>query len=224
MKQLDELCKRINYTFSDQKLVAIALTHRSATGKNNERMEFLGDSILGYVISNELYQRFPNAQEGQLSRLRASLVKGETLAELARSINLGDYLQMGSGELKSGGFRRSSILADAFEAIIGAIYLDSDIQQAEKFIIEFYNDKLESCDPEKAEKDPKTRLQEFLQAESSSLPVYTVLNIEGEAHNQKFEVECFLEERNIKQVAEGSSRRKAEQAAAQKLLDRLANE
>lgn len=223
MKSPDELYKRINYTFINKALIETALTHRSASGQNNERMEFLGDSILGYVISNELYRRFPKAQEGQLSRLRASLVKGETLAEVARSLNLGDYLHMGSGELKSGGFRRSSILADAFEAIIGAIYLDSDIQQSEKFILNFFVEKLDACDPAKAEKDPKTQLQELLQAESSSLPAYNVLNIEGEAHNQKFEVECFLEERNIKQVAEGASRRKAEQAAAQKVLDMIAN-
>ena len=199
----------------------MALTPRSASGQNNERMEFLGDSILGYVISNELYSRFTEAQEGQLSRLRASLVKGETLAELARTLDLGSYLHMGSGEVKSGGFRRSSILADAFEAIIGAIYLDSDIKQAEKFILNFFTGRLELCDPAKAEKDPKTRLQELLQAESSSLPVYTVLNIEGESHNQKFQVECFVEERNIKQVAEGTSRRKAEQAVAQKILDKI---
>jgi ribonuclease-3 len=187
-------------------------------------MEFLGDSILGYIISNELYRRFPEAQEGQLSRLRASLVKGDTLAEIARSLELGNYLYMGSGELKSGGFRRGSILADAFEAIIGAIYLDSGIQQAEKFILRYFNDKLADCDPAKAEKDPKTRLQEFLQAESSSLPKYSVLNIEGEAHNQTFEVECFLEERNIKQVAEGASRRKAEQSAAQKVLEKITHD
>ena len=246
MKQPDDLYKRIGYTFSDKNLIKTALTHRSASGQNNERMEFLGDSILGYIISNELYRRFPEAQEGQLSRLRASLVKGETLAEIARSLEVGDYLigqdpcrvvhhwqaihrvgdylYMGSGELKSGGFRRGSILADAFEAIIGAIYLDSGIQQAEKFILRYFNDKLSDCDPVKAEKDPKTRLQEFLQAESSSLPKYSVLNIEGEAHNQTFEVECFLEERNIKQVAEGTSRRKAEQSAAQKVLEKITHD
>ena len=224
MKNPEELYQRINYTFKDQGLIKTAVTHRSASNQNNERMEFLGDSILGYVISNELYKRFPEAQEGQLSRLRASLVKGETLADIARSLDLGDYLIMGSGELKSGGFRRSSILADAFEAIIGAIYLDNGIQDAEKFILKYFTVRLEACDPSKAEKDPKTRLQELLQAESSSLPVYTVLNIEGEAHKQKFEVECYLAERNMKQVAEGASRRKAEQAAAKKLLDKIANE
>lgn len=221
MIQLDSLYKRIDYTFNDQSLIESALTHRSAPGKNNERMEFLGDAILGYIISNELYTRFPRAQEGQLSRLRASLVKGETLAVIARSLELGDYLIMGSGELKSGGYRRSSILADAFEAIIGAIYLDSNIDQAKEFILKFFNERLDSCDPAKAEKDPKTRLQEFLQAESASLPVYTVKKIEGEAHKQKFEVECYLPERDIKQIAQGTSRRKAEQAAAQMILDMI---
>lgn len=224
MQQPEELFSRIEYTFTDKTLIASALTHRSAPGNNYERMEFLGDSILGFVISKELYKRFPQAEEGQLSRLRASLVKGETLAKIARSLDLGDYLHMGGGELKSGGFRRSSILADAFEAIIGAIYLDSNIQHAEKFILKYFDERLALCDPSKAEKDPKTRLQELLQAESASLPVYSVMNIEGEAHNQNFEVECYLKERNIRQVGEGASRRKAEQAAAQKILDKIGNE
>ena len=224
MKQPEELYHNIDYTFNDQSLLKTAVTHRSASGKNYERMEFLGDSILGYVISNELYKRFPDVQEGQLSRLRASLVKGETLAKIARSLELGDYLVMGTGELKSGGYRRSSILADVFEAIIGAIYLDSNIKYAEKFILKYFTERLEHCDPAKAEKDPKTRLQELLQSESSLLPVYTVLKIEGEAHKQTFEVECFVEERNIKEVAEGASRRKAEQAAAQKVLDNITND
>ena len=224
MNNLSELSRRINYTFRDDSLIKTALTHRSASGVNYERMEFLGDSILGYVISNELYNRFPGAQEGQLSRLRASLVKGETLAKIARSLELGDYLVMGTGELKSGGYRRRSILADVFEAIIGAIYLDSNIKYAEKFILKYFTERLEHCDPAKAEKDPKTRLQELLQSESSLLPVYTVLKIEGEAHKQTFEVECFVEERNIKEVAEGASRRKAEQAAAQKVLDNITND
>ena len=224
MQNPEKLFEHIGYVFNDKMLLQSALTHRSATGNNYERMEFLGDSILGFVISKELYQRFPQAEEGQLSRLRASLVKGETLAKIARTLNLGDFLFMGSGELKSGGFRRSSILADTFEAIIGAIYLDSNIQQAEKFILKFYKNKLAACDPSKAEKDPKTRLQEFLQAESASLPVYSVVNIQGEAHKQNFEVECFLKERNIREVGEGSSRRKAEQAAAQKILDTIADE
>lgn len=224
MGKLDSLDKRIGYTFSNKELQIQSLTHRSASGKNNERLEFLGDSILGFVISKELFQRFPDAQEGQLSRLRASLVKGDTLAKIARELELGNYLQLGSGELKSGGYRRSSILADAFEALIGAVYLDSDIKQAEHFVLQFYNEKLAVCDPSKAQKDPKTQLQEILQAEASALPVYTVLKTGGEAHNQTFEVECFIQERNIKQTGTGTSRRKAEQAAASKVLEMISNE
>lgn len=224
MTKLAVLTRRIGYTFNNKDLLELALTHRSTSGNNYERLEFLGDSVLGFVISNELFQRFPKAQEGQLSRLRASLVKGETLASIARSLELGDYLQLGGGELKSGGFRRSSILADAFEALIGAIYLDSDIVHAEKFILRFFKERLDACDPSKALKDPKTQLQEILQAESSSLPVYTVMKTAGEAHNQTFEVECFIEERDIRQTATGTSRRKAEQAAAQKILDIIVND
>ena len=224
MGKLDNLDKRIGYTFNNKELQKLALTHRSISAKNYERLEFLGDSILGFVISKELFKRFPNAQEGQLSRLRASLVKGDTLAKIARELELGDYLKLGSGELKSGGYRRSSILADAFEALIGAVYLDSDIQQAEKFVTQFYSERLDACDPRKAEKDPKTQLQEILQAEASALPVYTVLQTGGEAHNQTFEVECYLEQRNIRQTATGTSRRKAEQAAAKKILDMIVDE
>ncbi|MGD8526307.1 MAG: ribonuclease III [Thioalkalispiraceae bacterium] len=224
MEKLDALDKRIGYTFQDKRLQKLALTHRSTSSNNYERLEFLGDSILGFVISKELYQRFPRAQEGQLSRLRASLVKGDTLASIARKLELGDYLRLGSGELKSGGYRRSSILADTFEALIGAVYLDSDIQQAEKFVLQFYEEKLKACDPTKAEKDPKTQLQEILQAEAAALPVYNVLKTGGEAHNQTFEVECYVEERNLKQTATGSSRRKAEQAAAKKILEIIADE
>lgn len=224
MSKLDVLVKRIGYTFKNKDLLELALTHRSVSSKNYERLEFLGDSILGFVISKELFQRFSKAQEGQLSRLRASLVKGETLANIARELEIGGCLQLGGGELKSGGFRRSSILADAFEALIGAIYLDSDIVTAEEFILRFFKERLDACDPSKALKDPKTQLQEILQAESSSLPVYNVLNTAGEAHNQTFEVECYIEERGIKQVATGTSRRKAEQAAAKKILDIIVND
>jgi len=224
MEKLDILDKRVEYTFSNKDLQKLALTHRSTSSKNYERLEFLGDSILGFIISKELFQRFPDAQEGQLSRLRASLVKGDTLATIARELELGNYLQLGSGELKSGGFRRSSILADALEALIGAVYLDSDIHKTEQFILQFYKERLDNCDPSKAEKDPKTQLQEILQAESSTLPVYTVLKTGGEAHDQTFEVECFIEGRKIRQTATGTSRRKAEQAAAQKILEIIVNE
>lgn len=218
MAGLEELCRRIDYQFSDQSLLTTALTHRSASNVNNERMEFLGDSILSYIISIELYQRFPDAQEGPLSRVRASLVKGETLAIVAREIDLGEYLSLGSGELKSGGFRRSSILADAYEALIGAIYLDGGLEKAKDFVLKYFVHRLEECDPGKASKDPKTRLQEYLQARSLDLPAYKVTSIEGEAHKQFFKVECKIPTTEQSFMGEGSSRRKAEQMAAEKTL------
>lgn len=219
MKDLDELSRNIAYDFKDISLQEKALTHRSAAGNNNERLEFLGDSILGFVISNELYNRFPDAQEGQLSRMRSSLVKGETLAKVARELKLGDFIRLGSGELKSGGYRRESILADSLEALFAAVYLDSDFNQASDLILRLFSQRLDKCDPNIIQKDPKTRLQEYLQAQAIALPVYTVLKTTGEAHNQKFEVSCEIVERNLKSVAEGNSRRKAEQAAAQKILE-----
>lgn len=221
MEQPDVLCRRIEYQFTDQTLLTTALTHRSASNTNNERMEFLGDSILSYIISIELYQRFPQAQEGELSRMRASLVKGETLAIVAREIVLGDFLSLGSGELKSGGFRRSSILADAFEALIGAIYLDGGLEKAKQFVLKFFTERLAECDPNKVTKDPKTRLQEYLQARSLELPVYKVTSIEGEAHKQLFKVECRIPVTEQAFMGEGSSRRKAEQMAAEKALTEL---
>lgn len=218
MEQQEILCRRIDYRFTDTALLTTALTHRSASNTNNERMEFLGDSILSYIISIELYERFPQAQEGELSRVRASLVKGETLAKLAREISLGDFLALGSGELKSGGYRRSSILADAFEALIGAIYLDGGLEPARSFVLKFLTQRLDECDPGKLRKDPKTRLQEYLQARSLELPEYKVIAIEGEAHKQFFKVDCHVPEIDQPFHGEGSSRRKAEQMAAEQAL------
>ncbi len=187
-------------------------------------MEFLGDAVLGYLISSELYRRFPSASEGVLSRLRASLVKGETLADIATQLQFSDFLILGSGEMKSGGFRRRSILADAFEAVIGAIYLDSDIDAVRNYILPFFKSQLEECHPDTVTKDPKTRLQEYLQARGKALPEYTVLNISGEAHQQTFEVECRLAELEITSTGQGTSRRKAEQQAAQQALELLGHD
>ena len=217
----DELIHRIGYAFKDEKYLDTALTHRSATGENNERMEFLGDAILSYIISIELYRRFPRATEGELSRLRASLVKGDTLAKLANSITLGEFLAMGSGELKSGGYRRDSIQADAFEAIIGAIYLDGGLDEASRFVHRFLDKKLAACDPNKVLKDPKTRLQEYLQAKNAALPGYDVVETHGKAHNQTFKISCRIEEVPDVSYGEGTSRRKAEQAAATAMLEKL---
>ena len=221
MEPLEVLTRRIDYAFNNIAYLQTALTHRSAKSNNNERMEFLGDAILSYLISIELYDRFPNAKEGELSRLRASLVKGETLGKIANEIKLGDFLHMGSGELKSGGYRRSSTLADAFEALIGAVYLDGGLEAARQFIQLFYADRLDQCDPSKAAKDPKTRLQEYLQAQSHPLPDYEVIETLGKAHNQTFKVECRVEGLSSPVYGEGSSRRKAEQMAAMAALEIL---
>ena len=218
---IHKLCRALDYTFSDERLLQQALTHRSAARENNERLEFLGDAILSFVISTELYSRFAQIDEGTLSRLRASLVKGDTLAQLARELELGDYLQLGPGELKSGGFRRGSILADTLEAIFGAIFLDSDVTTAKRIILALYEERLESVDPAMALKDPKTRLQEFLQSRSLTLPDYDVTDIQGKAHEQRFTVTCTVPTLNDPVIAQGSSRRKAEQAAAQQALQRL---
>lgn len=221
MEPLAVLTKRIDYVFKSQTYLQTALTHRSATGDNNERMEFLGDAILSYLISIELYQRFPAAKEGELSRLRASLVKGVTLAKIAHEIDLGEFLVMGSGELKSGGYRRSSTLADAFEALLGAVYLDGGLEAASQFIKRFFSQRLDQCDPDKALKDPKTRLQEYLQALSRPLPEYEVIETQGQAHNQTFKVECRFDGLQKPVYGEGSSRRKAEQMAAETALELL---
>ena len=218
---LERLYKELGYKFKEPGLLRLALTHRSVGKNNYERLEFLGDSILSFVISTKLYDQFPRIDEGRLSRLRASLVKGEYLAELARDLNLGDYLSLGPGELKSGGYRRDSILADAFEAVIGAIYLDSEIDTAQKFIEKIYENRLENLDLESATKDPKTRLQEYMQSRKMPLPEYDVIEIKGEAHNQSFTVKCkvVMFEKEFK--AKGSSRRKAEQAVAANVLEEI---
>lgn len=218
---MEAVSRLLGYTFKDKGLLQQALTHRSVGKLNNERLEFLGDSILSFVISSELYQRFIDIDEGTLSRLRASLVKGETLASMARELELGEYLNLGSGELKSGGFRRASILADTLEALFGAIFLDSDINTVQGIILRLYSERLAKVDPSLALKDPKTRLQEHLQSRSKPLPEYEVTNIQGKSHAQTFTVSCRVEGLDEPVVSQGSSRRKAEQAAAQEVLSRL---
>ncbi|GAM57180.1 ribonuclease III [Vibrio ishigakensis] len=190
--QLSRLEKSIGYKFENLAHLQLALTHRSANSKHNERLEFLGDSILSFVITDDLYHRFPQVNEGDMSRMRATLVRGKTLAELAREFELGDYLKLGPGELKSGGFRRESILADAVEAIIGAVYLDSDTETVRKMVLGWYKTRLEEIKPGVSQKDPKTRLQEFLQGRRKPLPSYEVTRIKGEAHNQEFTVMCAV--------------------------------
>ncbi len=221
MEPIAVLIQRIGYVFSNEDYLQTALTHRSAQSDNNERMEFLGDSILSYIISIELYLRFPEAKEGELSRLRASLVKGETLAKIAAELRLGDFLHMGSGELKSGGYRRGSTLADALEALIGAIYIDGGLDAASRFVKSIFAPRLDKCHPSKAKKDPKTRLQELLQAQSRPLPEYEVIATHGQAHNQSFKVECRVEGLSTPVYGDGSSRRKAEQMAAEAALEIL---
>ncbi len=187
---------------------------------NNERLEFLGDSVIGYVMAEELYQRFSDEDEGNLSRYRSLLVKGDTLASIARQIGVGQYLKLGGGELKSGGYRRASILADAMEAIIGAITLDSDIEQVRKCILSWYEERLDNIKTLDL-KDPKTRLQEQLQARKYALPQYKVISVNGKEHAQIFQVDCQIKELNLTITAEGSSRRAAEQKSAEFMLEKI---
>lgn len=218
----DKLTAFTGYQFRRSELLEQALTHRShSRSLNNERLEFLGDSVLNLIISNFIYRRFESASEGRLSRIRASLVKQETLAEVARKINLGDHIYLGGGELKSGGFRRDSILSDALEAVIAAIYLDSDYTQAEKTVLQLFDDLLQAVDGDSSLKDPKTQLQEFLQGRQKSLPRYEVVQTDGKSHDQVFTVSCELVDLDLKSKGKGSSRKKAEQQAAYQLLTKL---
>ena len=214
MSPIEGLESRLNYRFRQRDLLRHALTHRSMGQQNNERLEFLGDSILGFVVSGMLYHHFPDVAEGDLSRLRARLVRGENLAEIAREFSLGEALLLGQGELKSGGFRRDSILADAMEAVIGAIYLDGGFEQCEQWLKSLFEEQIASLPPLSQLKDPKTRLQEWLQARGQPLPEYEVVKVEGEGHLQLFRVACRVKGMNLTTRGEGKSRRKAEQEAA----------
>ncbi|GAA3894324.1 ribonuclease III [Halomonas cibimaris] len=220
-QSLNAFSQRIGYDFNDTTLLELAMTHRSYGGRNNERLEFLGDSIVNFVIAQALFERFPQAREGQLSRLRARLVKGQTLAELAREMRFGECLRLGSGEMKSGGHRRDSILADAVEAVIGAIYLDAGMAAVSERIRAWFSERLEKISLQDTQKDPKTRLQEFLQSRQAALPYYDVVSVNGEAHAQTFTVECHVELLEQHTVGKGASRRHAEQQAASHALGYL---
>lgn len=218
---LDSLQKRLGYQFKSAALLAQALTHRSFASNNNERLEFLGDGALNYIIAHQLYTRFQKLPEGDLSRLRAQLVKESTLFEIAQALAIGESLKLGEGELKSAGWRRPSILADALEAIIGAVYLDGGHPAAEKLVLELYAEKLATIDPKLIDKDAKSLLQEHLQGKKIDLPDYQVMNIDGEAHAQTFQVACNITKLNIQTVGEGTNRRAAEQHAAQLALEKI---
>jgi len=210
--------RSFGYVFTDPDLCCAALTHRSASGSNNERLEFLGDSVLNCVVAHLLYDAHPQADEGALSRQRASLVSGETLAQIAAELGVGEYLRLGSGELKSGGFRRASILANALEAILGAIFLESGFDTAAAVVRRVIGPRLSDLPAVSALKDPKTRLQESLQARGLGLPVYTLTGVEGDAHAQTFSVSCVVAALGLGATADGGSRRRAEQLAAERVL------
>lgn len=220
---MEKLQKNIDYHFSDAALLKQALTHRSVNNNNNERLEFLGDSILGCVISHELYHRFPLVDEGQLSRLRSSLVRGQTLAKLAKTLNLSENLVLGQGELKSGGFRRESIQADAFEAILGAIFLDSDYLTVSAVILKLYDGLLNEASPDDSLKDFKTQLQELLQKKGRSLPMYELIKTKGQDHNAVFYVSCHIKEFNLTVEENAKSIKRAEQACAESILGSLSS-
>lgn len=215
MRTSAKLIKELDKKHLSSQSFTQALTHRSASSKHNERMEFLGDSVLGLVITNALYQNMPKASEGYLSRLRASLVNENTLAEIANELSLGDFLLLGPGELKSGGHRRKSILSDTLEAVIASVYLEKGIKAASEFILSIYTDRLDQLPTEDALKDPKSRLQELLQARSIDIPRYELLHVEGDAHRQIFTAECVIESLQITTRGVAGSRRKAEQQSAQ---------
>jgi ribonuclease III len=213
--------QQLGYAPRDVALFRAALTHRSAAGPNNERLEFLGDAVLNLVIARQLYASFPQAAEGDLSRLRARLVSREPLAEVAAALGLGAMLQLGSGELKSGGFRRQSILADALEALCGAIFLDAGLTAVEAVIAQLFEARIAALPAPEALKDAKTRLQEYLQSRSLTLPRYAVLGIEGEDHAQTFRVSCEVPDLRLRVEGGGSSRRRAEQQAAERMLAQI---
>lgn len=215
------LYKKLGYEFKKPAYLKQALTHCSAGVKNNERLEFLGDSILSFVIANALFEKFPEHSEGELSRLRAFLVKGEMLAKVAVEIELGDYLYLGQGELKSGGFRRASILTDALEAIFAAVFFDGGFEASKEVILHLYKTRLSDQELYDNLKDAKTQLQEYLQANKHNLPEYTLTDIEGEEHDQIFHVVCSVTGLNVSTKGQGENRRKAEQQAAKELLGKI---
>jgi ribonuclease III len=221
MNALPVLQTRISYSFTQPALLQQALTHRSFSAINNERLEFLGDSVLNFIIAHQLFNLFPHLPEGDLSRLRAKMVREASLAEIATELNLGDSLKLGEGELKSAGWRRPSILADALEAIVGAVYLDGGFDAAQQVVAFLYRDKLQTIDPKAIDKDAKSQLQEYLQSKKMDLPEYQVVSIEGEAHAQTFTVQCFIKKLKLTTTGVGTSRRVAEQQAAKLAMDEI---
>ena len=219
--QPSELTAALGYTFTSAELLQSALTHRSAGPSHNERLEFLGDAILGVVITEHLYHAFPDADEGQLTRTRARLVKGETLASIAREIELGSHVVLGEGEMKSGGWRRDSILANTFEAILGAIFVEAGFEHCKRVITTLFESRLASVSPSATDKDPKTTLQEYLQQRGAPLPVYETLSVSGPSHDQQFTVTCQTNVVPETVSASGKSRRRAEQAAARSMLKKI---
>lgn len=217
----ERLQQGIGYHFSDAALLAQALTHRSHSALHNERLEFLGDSVLNCVVAAELFERFGALPEGELSRMRAHLVRQQALHAVAQALGLGEQLQLGEGELKSGGSARRSILADAFEALVGAIFLDGGFGAARQAVLHLYQPLLAGLDPESLGKDPKTLLQELLQSRRIALPQYSVLATRGAAHEQNFEVECLIPQLSVRTTGSGSSRRTAEQEAAMRAFEQI---
>lgn len=218
---LSTLEEKLGYQFREQKLLNQALTHRSYGANNYERLEFLGDAILNFVVADALYEQFPGAQEGQLSRLRAGLVRRQTLAEIAREVSLGDHLIMGIGELRSGGLNRDSILSDALEGVIGAMYIDGDLESTQATVLTWFVSRLQDLSLDDSHKDSKTRLQEFLQAKRAMLPEYVVTKMTGKAPDQLFTVECHSELLSTVAQGQGGNRRIAEQMAATQALSLL---
>ncbi len=215
------LIQKLGHEFNDPSLVDLALSHRSVGAKNNERLEFLGDSIVNFLMAEALFQKFPECREGELSQMRAQLVKGETLAEIAKEFSVGEHLNLGPGELKSGGYRRESILADAVEALIGAIYLDGGMAACNEHVPRWFESRLDLISPRNGNKDAKTRLQEWLQARKMPLPQYVLINTSGSDHQQQFTIECDIQHLQQRFTGDGSSRRVAEQAAAEEALTAL---
>jgi ribonuclease-3 len=223
MNNIARLQRALDYQFADSNLLELALTHRSAGKKNNERLEFLGDSIVNHIIAEALYRQFPDADEGEMSRMRANLVKGETLAELGRELELGQHLKLGPGERKSGGHNRGSIIADAFEAVVGAILLDSDVERCRQCVLKLFGARVSDVGQRPESKDPKTELQEYLQGRHSPLPIYELQKVNNDDHNPQFYVKCILQKPELVVAAAGGSRRRAEQAAAELALKRIMN-
>ncbi len=220
--RVDLLERELGHVFTQTELLLQSLTHRSYGSPHNERLEFLGDSVLNCVMATLLFERFPELREGELSRQRANLVRQDTLAEIAQSLRLGDFLRLGEGELKSGGFRRPSILADGVEAVIGAVYLDAGFAAARGVIEKLYESLLARIDPKASGKDAKTELQELLQARKLPLPQYELTTTRGDAHAQEFEVTCLIPTLGVRISGCGSSRRTAEQAAARRAIALIA--